>query len=364
MKFGLFDHLDRSEDRPLAQQFDERLQLIAAADAGGFYCYHLAEHHATPLNTVPVPGVFLGAIARTTTRLRMGPMVYLLPLYSPLRMIEEICILDHLSHGRLEIGVGRGVSSYELSFHHVDSEKSRELFIDGFDCVLAGLTHERLTHIGPYYQYDDVPMILRPLQEPYPRFWYGSSNTIGSTWAGERGLHFASNGATARAKTNIEAFRTALAGRGGPAVPNPEFSGGVAVGVSRQIVVAPTDEEAHRIAKPAHDQLYANNMYLRREAVRKGLAGAESVPVSVNSEGYAEAVAKGETIAGSPETVRKAIEQQVRELGINYLIGYFMFGRMALKDALVSMQLFVREVKPKLEALEPDATAVTAPASR
>ena len=356
MQFGLFDHIDRS-DRPLAQQYDERLELVAAADAAGFYCYHLAEHHATPLNTVPVPGVFLGAVARVTKQLHLGPMVYLLPLYSPLRLIEEICILDQLSHGRLEVGIGRGVSPYELNFHHVDGEKSREIFIDGFDCVVEGLSHDRLTYEGPYYQYDDVPMVLRPLQEPHPRFWYGSSNTIGATWAGERGLHFASNGASARAKQNIEAFRSALQARGGPAIPAPAFSGGVAIGVSRQIVVAETEAEAHRIGKPAHGQLYRNNQYLRREAIRRGLATAETVPVSVNSEGYEQALTEGSTIAGTPDQVRAAIEAQVHDLGINYLICYFMFGEMKLRDALASMALFVSEVKPKLTALEPSTVA-------
>src|SRR5207253_1662513 len=81
--------------RPLATLFDERLAFAKAAEEAGIYCLHVAEHHATPLNMVPVPGVYLGAVARATKRMRLGPLVYLLPLYSPLRLIEEICILDH-----------------------------------------------------------------------------------------------------------------------------------------------------------------------------------------------------------------------------------------------------------------------------
>ena len=116
MKIGLFDHVEQGE-RPLAQLFEERLKFAEAAAAAGVYCLHIAEHHATPLNMVPVPGVYLSALARATKRMRLGPLVYLLPLYSPLRLVEEICMLDHLSHGRLEVGVGRGVSPYELGFH-------------------------------------------------------------------------------------------------------------------------------------------------------------------------------------------------------------------------------------------------------
>src|ERR1700689_2459450 len=155
MKFGLFDHVYRSE-RSLAEQLDERLDYVAAADAAGFYGYHVAEHHATPLNMVPVPGAYLGAVARATKRMRLGPLVYLLPLYSPMRLIEEICMLDQLSHGRFEIGVGRGVSPFELNFHKVDPEKSRDIFIDAFACLSAGLMAETLTYAGPYFNYKDV----------------------------------------------------------------------------------------------------------------------------------------------------------------------------------------------------------------
>ena len=100
---------------------------------------------------VPVPGVYLGALARATKRMRLGPLVYLLPLYSPLRLIEEICMLDHLSHGRLDVGVGRGVSPYELKFHKVEHDQSREIFIDAFKCISAGLTTDLLTYKGENY---------------------------------------------------------------------------------------------------------------------------------------------------------------------------------------------------------------------
>jgi alkanesulfonate monooxygenase SsuD/methylene tetrahydromethanopterin reductase-like flavin-dependent oxidoreductase (luciferase family) len=352
LQFGLFDHIDLAGDRPLAQQYDERLQLIAAADAAGYYAYHLAEHHATPLNTSPVPGVFLGAAARLTKQIRLGPMVYLLPLYSPLRLIEEIAILDHLSHGRMEIGVGRGVSPYELNFHNVDAEKSREIFIDAYDCVIEGLTHDRLTYHGPYYNYDDVPMILRPLQQPHPAMWYGSSNVVGSTWAGERGLHFASNGPTERAKGNIDAYLAALEKRGtGVAIPHAEFPGGAAIGISRHIVVADTDADARRIAKPAHDHIHANQTFLRREAVRRAkINGSADYGAPPSAGDFEAALAEGSTIAGSPETVRAEIERQIERLGINYLICYFMFGTMTLKDALRSLELFTTEIKADVGA--------------
>src|SRR5213083_2280622 len=127
--FGLFDWIDRRQG-PLGQLYEERLQLLEAAEAAGFFCYHLAEHHATPLGMAPSPSVFLAAAAQRTRRIRLGPLVYLLPLYSPLRLIGEICMLDHLSYGRLEVGVGRGVSPFELKYHKVEHEESRDIFIN------------------------------------------------------------------------------------------------------------------------------------------------------------------------------------------------------------------------------------------
>src|SRR5437763_14016344 len=234
MKVGIFDHIERA-DRAMAVTLDERLAFAAAADEAGIYGLHVAEHHATPLNLVPVPGIYLGAVARATRRIRLGPLVYLLPLYSPLRLAEEICILDHLSNGRLEVGVGRGVSPYELGYHKIAHADSRDIFVDAQAYLVEALTHDMFNFSGKHYTYANVPMALRPLQAPHPPFWYGSSNTIGAAWSGERGMHFAANGPTALAKGNIAAYREALAKGKGPPVPKPEFRGGTAIGLLRHI---------------------------------------------------------------------------------------------------------------------------------
>jgi len=347
MKFGLFDHVEHA-DRPISRLFDERLTFAQAADEAGIYCLHVAEHHATPLNMVPVPGVYLGALARATRRMRLGPLVYLLPLYSPLRMIEEISMLDHLSYGRLEVGVGRGVSPFELKYHKVEHDQSRDIFIDAFDCISAGLTTDNLSYSGPHFAYENVPIALRPLQQPHPAFWYGSSNTTGATWAGERGLHFVTLGPNAPAKANIDAFRAALAKRGGPAQPKAEFPGGVAVGLQRHIFLGDTDADAARFAKPAMEAHLAHLNWLR---VKHGVTGPTSrlnIPRGAN---YEACVADGTVIAGTPDTVCAAIERQAAELGFNYLLTYLFLGTMTLADALRSLQLFATEVMPRLAPL-------------
>ena len=341
------DHVEHG-NRPLATLFDERLNFVQAADEAGIYCLHVAEHHATPLNMVPVPGIYLGAVARATKRMRLGPLVYLLPLYSPLRLIEEICILDHLSYGRMEVGVGRGVSPFELKYHKIEHDDSRDIFIDAFNCVSAGLTTDMLNYSGKHYQYENVPIALRPLQQPHPAFWYGSSNTIGSTWAGEHGMHFVSLGPTPFAKTNIDAFKQALAKRGGAAQPKAEFPGGTAIGVLRHIFVADTDEEAKRFAKPAMELHLAQLNWLRAKHGVTGLTSRLNVPRGATFE---ESVADGSVIAGTPQRVREEIERQVSELGVNYLLTYMFLGAMSLAEALRSLALFSTEVMPKLEHL-------------
>src|SRR5258707_13524372 len=164
MKVGIFDPVERA-DRPIATTLDERLKFAVAADEAGIYCLHVAEHHATPLNMVPVPGVYLGAVARATKRMRLGPLVYLLPLYSPLRLIEEICMLDHLSGGRLEVGVGRGVSPFELGLHRIPFYDARNIYHEALEALHRGLTNDRLPFSGKYNHFKNGPVRLRPGQQ-------------------------------------------------------------------------------------------------------------------------------------------------------------------------------------------------------
>ena len=217
MKFGLWDHVDRS-DRPLYRQLDERLAFLIAGDEAGFYAFHVAEHHATPLNMVPVPGVYLGAVSRLTSRMRFGVLCYLLPLYSPLRLIEEVAILDNMSHGRLEIGVGRGVSPFELNYHGVDPSTSREVFLEALDVLEKGMSNERLDHQGKRFTYKNVPIEVHCVQQPHPPIWYPSSTPDGATFAGERGYNFVTLGSRDQAKAAITAYTAALAKRGKPQI--------------------------------------------------------------------------------------------------------------------------------------------------
>ena len=167
MKFGVFDHLDRGTV-PLAEQYESRLKLIEAYERCGFYAYHVAEHHTTPLGMAPSPSVFLAAAAQRTRRLRFGALVYPLPMYHPLRIAEEICMLDHLSGGRLEVGVGRGVSPHELEHYGLDPAQSQAAYFEAFAILIQALTSRTLTFEGKFHSFRDVPIEIEPLQRPHP----------------------------------------------------------------------------------------------------------------------------------------------------------------------------------------------------
>src|SRR5213078_5293205 len=152
----------------LKKLYADRLDLTEAYDASGIYAYHLAEHHSTPLGCAASPGLFLAALSQRTERLRFGPLVYLLPFYHPLRLIEEICMIDQLSGGRFQLGVGRGVSMYETAAYGLDFAKTQAMYHEAFQVLLKGLTSDELTFAGEFYRFDKLPMILKPAQKPHP----------------------------------------------------------------------------------------------------------------------------------------------------------------------------------------------------
>src|SRR5436309_9808067 len=208
MQFGVFDHLDRN-DLALREYYESRLQIIEAYDRLGFYAYHVAEHHSTPLGLAPSPSVFLSAVAQRTKRLRFGPLVYALPLYHPLRMIEEICMLDQMSGGRLEIGFGRGSVPAELIYYGQKPEQAQAVYAEALELVLQGLTSRTLSFRGEFFQFDNVPMELEPLQKPHPPVWYGVHAPQSAARAARKGLHVVSLDPLSATRASFDTFRAA-----------------------------------------------------------------------------------------------------------------------------------------------------------
>jgi alkanesulfonate monooxygenase SsuD/methylene tetrahydromethanopterin reductase-like flavin-dependent oxidoreductase (luciferase family) len=332
MEFGVFDHVDRN-GLPLAEFYEMRLKITEAYDRGGFRSYHIAEHHATPVGMAPSPGVFLAAVAQRTTRLRFGPLVYLLPLYHPLRLIEEICMLDQMSGGRLELGVGRGVSPFEVGYYGVKPEDRAAMHAEALEVLRAGLTQKSVDFSGRFYNFHAVPMELEPYQKPMPPMWVGVERPDGA----ERAAREASNAITAHpvadAKLIYDAYRSAFAAEHG-AKPLPR------IGLARFIVVAETDDEALAVARRAYPKWQANLTHLARK---------HNVPTQNPRPPDFDAIRHGgRGIAGSPATVAAELRAQLAEAGANYCVGQFAFGDLTLAEVRRTIDLFTRQIMPAL----------------
>src|SRR5262249_12923032 len=187
LRFGIFDWIDDCR-RPPADVYEHRLKMIEYADRAGFWCYHVAEHHGTPLGLAPSPNLFLTSAAGRTRRIRLGTLVNVLPLYDPVRLVEEICMLDHLSRGRLELGMGRGGSPTELVNYGVHGvEEARALYLEVAEMLIAGLRDGRIEHNGKRFS-RKATVALRPYQRPYPPLWFPTSNPESVPWIAQQGL--------------------------------------------------------------------------------------------------------------------------------------------------------------------------------
>jgi len=220
LQFGIFDHLDESGE-PLAQLYDTRLKLVEQYDRLGFRSYHIAEHHSSTLGMAPSPSVFLAAVAQRTNRLRFGPLVFVTPMYHPLRLIEEIVMLDHLSKGRLEMGLGRGASPIEIGSFGVDFESSPDRNRETIELVLKGLTSDILHHEGKFYNFDKVRIAARPLQKPHPPLWIALIDAERAKATAARGANAVTLVPNPMVKAISDGFREGWKATGKPASEMP-----------------------------------------------------------------------------------------------------------------------------------------------
>jgi alkanesulfonate monooxygenase SsuD/methylene tetrahydromethanopterin reductase-like flavin-dependent oxidoreductase (luciferase family) len=335
MEFGVFDHLDRG-DLPLNAFYEGRLKLIEAYDRAGFYAYHVAEHHSTPLGMAPSPSVFLSAVAQRTRRLRFGPLVYALPLHHPLRLIEEICMLDHMSGGRLDIGFGRGSSPIEIALYGQDPAKAQSIYAEALQLILEGLSRRTLNFEGDFFSFKNVPMELEPLQKPHPPIWYGVHSIDSAERAARQAFNVVSLDPARETRSFADHYRQVWRETRGEACEMPK------IGISRFIVIAETDEEALRSARRAY-QVWHRSFY----RLFKLRGGAPAHPRPAEFDKLMEA---GQGAAGSPKTLTAFLQAQLTESQATYLVGQFAFGDLSLEESLRSVELFTWRVVPELRA--------------
>jgi len=385
LRFGIFDHIEPVPGLGLDRIYRERLVQIERLDAAGFHAYHLAEHHTPAVHSLaPSQNVFLAAVAQRTRRLRFGPCVYVLPLHHPLRLIEEISMLDNLSDGRLEIGVGRGgVMEAYFWGQEADSETNYARYVETLDIVREGLSHEQLTYAGRFHSFDHLPMYLRPLQKPYPPLWY-MRNPVTAAMEGMHTILVGSLDSLAPAVTRYRTTWEEHQGVGARTAQGDEPMIGLVV----HLVVAETDDEAIRIATPAWEKYRWNLAAPRRlEAERRGLTQFMSTKdgslgfvgdrpaglptretrrdIDAELERFDQQKARphpnrlgGVALAGSPAAVREYMEEYAAT-GANYFVCSFQWGDLTHEHAMRSIELFATEVMPRYVAAAPAARVGT-----
>ena len=336
MDFGVFDHLDHG-NTPLDVYYESRLRVIEMYDRGGFYGYHVAEHHATPLGMAPSPSVFLAAVAQRTKTLRFGPMVYALPLYHPLRLAEEICMLDQMSGGRLELGFGRGASPLEIDIFGPDPADAQTIYTESLEIILMALKDHHVDYQGKFYTLNDVPVALAPKQVPYPPMWYGVHAVESAARAGTNGLNVISLDTASDTGPMVAAYKSAWREAG--------HVGGLdsKIGIGRFIVVGKTDEEALAIARRAYRVWHNSFNFLFKH---RGTAG----PIHQRPSEFDAMAALGRAVAGAPETVIDVLRNEMMVSDANYLVGQFVFGDMSPAEAESSVGMFIDSVAPVLGA--------------
>ena len=348
IQFGIFDHIEIHGGRPVREVYEERIALLKRAEEGGFYAFHLAEHHGHDYSVAPSQPVFLSALARETTTLKLIPTVVCLPLHHPVRIFEELAMLDVLSDGRLELGVGKGITPFEhLMFGH-PPEEAPERTKDILAMLLKAWETGIMSSEGSaYYDFLEFQLPFEPIQHPYPPLW-----SAGNVETAGRGGHNFIFPVPIPAEMRARYDELRAASREEPGHQNPHVADPW-IAQSQALVVAPTDEEAERIARRAWDAYKAKLMkahgvippHLQQEVpeLDNPLAKRMLAMDPLESE---------LVVAGSPETIREYYVEQAQRGIANYFILMTPFGDMTFEEASYTLDAFIADVIPAVRDLE------------
>lgn len=349
VEFGTIDHIDRQE-KPVWETYDSRLKLVEMYDKAGFSTFHLTEHHFTPLGLAPSPLVFLAAASRITQRIRFAPLVLIATLYNPLRLAAEICMLDQLSHGRFEIGTGRGVSPLELGFYNVKDADAPAIYKEAIEVLMAALTKDTVDFHGKHFDFTNVPIEMKPFQKPHPPLWYATNSPESAARAARQKMNMVTLLPSNEARKVLDAYKEAWQAAHGTghdtgkgAVHGARHGTGGAkmpkAGITRHIYVGDTDSAAEERGMFGFRGFFEKLVYLWK---KYNVAHPSLDEVSHR---------RVETIiTGTPATVRQKIEEQIAESGANYFVARFAYGDLTHEESAHSLDLFIREVMPHFTA--------------
>jgi alkanesulfonate monooxygenase SsuD/methylene tetrahydromethanopterin reductase-like flavin-dependent oxidoreductase (luciferase family) len=326
MKFGVFDHVDRGAGT-LQEFYEDRLKIAEKYDQAGFYAYHTAEHHATTLGMASSPSVYMSAVAQRTKQLKFGPLVYCLPQYHPVRLYEEICMLDQMSGGRLQVGVGKGISSIESGYYGVDPDEVTAIYQEYFKVLMKAMESEELSFEGKFFSVKNMPLEMKPIQTPHPPIWTGIGNPSATAWPAENGINVISNHNAQVMRKITDAYRADWKNLGRDEAKLP------LMGMTRFMVIAETDDKALALGRRLYDVWYKSFMKLwwHHEKVP---------PLVAYTEDFDGILSSGLAVAGSAETVQGILQDHIDESGSNYLLGRVCFGDISYDEAAYSVDAF------------------------
>ncbi|MGH0028248.1 MAG: LLM class flavin-dependent oxidoreductase [Myxococcota bacterium] len=306
MKFGVLQFFSWPGRRFALQEVYERaLQRIDVMDQTGYDAVWLAEHHFNDFSVCPSVHVMAANVAARTKRLRIGTGVTLAALYQPLRIAEEIALIDHLSGGRVNWGAGRGFDATEFRAFGVTMEESGERFHEAVDVVLASWRNEKLEHHGKYFHYEDLEVLPKPLQQPHPPVWLAASSPPSVEWAARHGFTImmdphSPHREIARKRALYQEVLEA----------NGHSMHGREIPMARLLAVANTEQEAFEVARKGAGWTV--------EAYIGGLGHV--FDESAKDVDPVERYMKDVVVYGTPESVVDQLQQLEEEIPLDYLL--------------------------------------------
>lgn len=304
MKFGVLQFFSWPERRvPLQEVYRRALQRVDIMDRGGYDAVWLAEHHFSTYSVCPSVHLMGMHIADRTEHIRIGTGVSLAAFYHPLRLAEEVALLDNLSGGRVNWGAGRGFDRVEMENFNVPMDESYARFRENFDIVMQAWREGTLTHEGHFHRFNDVEVLPKPLQDPLP-VWLAASTENAISWAAEQGHAILMDPHSTHAEIGDKRalFNTIIADQGHAMSQD--------IPVARLLAIAETDAKAEAVARAGAEW-----------TVGGYASGKQGGPPSEQSpEERVERYVDDVIIHGSPAKVVEQLHALNEEIDMSYLL--------------------------------------------
>jgi len=346
MEFGMFHEFQRMPGQSEAEAFATSFEQVDAAERTGLDVMWLAELHTAPERSVlAAPLTIASAIAARTKRMKIGIAVQVLPLCHPLRLAEEACTVDHISHGRLIMGVGRSGFPRVYQAYGISYAESRERFAEVLEILKRSWTQERFSFHGKYYNFDDVYLVPKPYTQPYPELRVAATSADTYPAIGAQGypIFVATRlGDLSELGPNIRAYQEAWAAAGHP--------GRGKIFLRVPVYVAETEKQA--LEEPQESVMHFYRYLGERIEESATLEGARAIEnraergQRLQSITYDE-VLRSKIIVGTPAMVADRLAQLREELGLDGILAEMNCG-MRIPNHLVmnSLQMMCAQVIP------------------